>query len=40
MYNPFIILIVADAGSCATVQSVVALLMVRTLPCERDSNIM
>lgn len=34
MYNPFIILVVADVGSHAAVQSVVAFLMVRTLPCE------
>lgn len=30
MYNPFIILVVADVGSYAEVQSIVAFLMVRT----------
>lgn len=36
MNNPFIVLVVADAGSYAEIQSLANFLMIRTLPCRRD----
>lgn len=35
MNNPFIVLVVADAGSYTEIQSLANFLMIRTLPCGR-----